>query len=169
MQLKQKNSSLENLFEIVKSNVAKTEFFIANHNEFFWCQQYIKYMRYIDISTYNVCMYIYIYVYIYNIYAFNRNINRNNIHVRKKFLVICDSICTCCIVKKAKTFWNYVKHFCNLVSVTKCNEVFPGQRFETQIRIQAQIRLSRILTLAIKCFTIIKITSIYTSRPFRGT
>ena len=44
----------------------------------------------------------------------------------------------------------------------KCNEVFSGQRFETQIRIQTQIRLSRILTLAIKCFVITKIISIYT-------
>ena len=113
-----------------------------------------------------VCIYIYIYILCIYIYAFNRNINRNNMHVRKKFLVICDSACTRCVNKKAKS---YVKHFCNLVSVTKCNEVFHGQRFETQIRIQTQIRLNRILTLAIKYFTIIKITSIYTSRPFRGT
>ena len=87
----------------------------------------------------------------------------------KNFMLYVIQLAGGILLKKAKIFWSYIKHFCNLVSVTKCNEVFPGQRFETQIRIQTQIRLSRILTLAIKCFMITKISSMYTSRPFRGT
>ena len=80
----------------------------------------------------------------------------------KNFMLYVIQLAGGILLKKAKIFWSYIKHFCNLVSVTKCNEVFQGQRFETQIRIQTQIRLSRILTLAIKCFMITKITSMYT-------